>query len=333
MESNKKRAVTVGIFVSLGIVLLVIGVLTIGNMKKVFSRSIRVETIFDDVNGLQPGSNVWFSGVKIGTVKKIRFHGNSQVEVTMNIESKSQEYIRKDAKAKISSDGLIGSKIIVIYGGTTKAEPIEEGDHLAVEKIFTTEDMMNTLQDNNVNLLAITTDFKEISKKIRGGEGNLGKILNDEKLYNDLERTLGTLQKAASNAQTMTAAFSDYGKKLHQKGGLANDLVSDTLIMKDVRSAMDQLNQTVVTANSMVSDLKETSQGIKTNKNSPVGVLLHDEETAVSLKSTLKNLETSSVKLDQNLEALQHNFLLRRFFKKKAKREAEAVKDSINTGK
>ena len=327
--SSRKRAVTVGIFVFLGLTLLVVGVLTIGNMKKAFSRSITVQSVFDDVNGLQPGNNIWFSGVKIGTVKKIRFYGDSQVEVTMNIEAKSQEYIRKDAKAKISSDGLIGSKIIVIYGGTTKVPSIEDGDHLAVERIFTTEDMMNTLQDNNVNLLAITSDFKEISKKIRNGEGSLGKVLNDDNLYLELEKTLISLKKTASNAQNLTASFAAYGEKLHQQGGLANDLATDTLIMKDLRATMVQLNRTMGTAHAMMEDLKETSADLKTNKTSPIGVLMHDEAAAASLKSTLRNLETSSVKLDENLEALQHNFLLRRFFKKKAKEEAKAAKDSL----
>jgi phospholipid/cholesterol/gamma-HCH transport system substrate-binding protein len=50
-----------------------------------------------------------------------------------------------------------------------------------------------------------------------------------------------------------------------------------------------------------------------------VGVLLHDSEIADAMKTTLKNLESGSKKLDEDLEALQHNFLLRRFFKKKAK--------------
>jgi phospholipid/cholesterol/gamma-HCH transport system substrate-binding protein len=109
--------------------------------------------------------------------------------------------------------------------------------------------------------------------------------------------------------------------------------VTDTVIMKDVRAAMVQLNETVGTAGAMVNDLKETSQGLKTNKNTPAGVLLHDEETAASLKTTFRNLETSSVKLDENLEALQHNFLFRRYFKKKSKKESQALKDSTEAGR
>ena len=55
-----------------------------------------------------------FRGLKSARLKKLNFYGESQVEITMNIEEKAQHYIRKDAKARISSESLIGNKIIVI---------------------------------------------------------------------------------------------------------------------------------------------------------------------------------------------------------------------------
>lgn len=111
---------------------------------------MKVTALFDDVSGLQVGNNIWFSGVKIGIVNKLLFYSKSKVAVTMKIDIKSQQYIRKDAtNFKIGTDGLIGNKILVIYGGTSSSNEVNEGDTLGVEKTFSSDDMINMLQENN----------------------------------------------------------------------------------------------------------------------------------------------------------------------------------------
>ena len=325
-EPNK-RAIIVGLFIVLGVVFLLAGILAIGNLHSTFVRKIHVTAIFEDVNGLQPGNNVWFSGVKIGTVNKLSFYGKSQVRVIVKIDEASQQYIRKDAKVKISTDGLIGNKIVVIYGGTSMAAPVEDGDTLGIEAMVSTEEMMSTLQDNNRNLLAITTDFKTISKKLVNGEGTVGKLLNDESLYKSLGNTLASLERSSAHAEKLTAAISDYGVKLNQKGSLANDLVTDTSVFKDVQASVRQLKKLTLSASEASENLKTASSNVSIatskldNKNSPLGVLLYDETSAAHLKATLKNLEGGSQKLDEDLRAAQDNFLLRRYFKKKKKAE------------
>src|SRR5215217_9017361 len=175
MKTTKSsRATIVGIFILLGIVIFVLTVFTLGGQQKTFEKAVTVKAIFDDVQGLQKGNNVWFSGVKIGTIKKISFYRSSQVEVDINLDQKSQEYIRKDAKAKISSEGFIGNKIVVIYGGTPAAPAVASGDMIGVEKTISSDEIMTTLQANNRNLLDITTDFKTISRKLTNGEGTAG---------------------------------------------------------------------------------------------------------------------------------------------------------------
>jgi|SRR5687768_447985 len=321
-QTNNKKAVTVGIFVFLGLLILIAGILTLGGQKNSFQKKLTVRAIFDDVGGLQTGNNVWFSGVKIGTVKKMTFHGGSQVEVIMNIDEKNQQYIRKNAKAKISSEGFIGNKLVVIYGGSMQAPPVEENGVLGVEKALSTDEMMSTLQENNKNLLDITTDFKVISKRLTNGEGSVGKLLTDESLANNLETTVNGLKQASANAQRLTASLSGYASQLQKEGSLTNDLITDTVIFNRLRSTVAQLQQTSKTANEVANNFKEVSDKISGN-NSPVGVLLNDPQAAADLKSTLSNLSAGTEKLDDNMEALQHNFLLRGFFKKKAKTEAK----------
>lgn len=315
--SPNKRAVTVGIFVVLGLVFLVAGILVIGNIHQTFSRKLRVTTLFDDVNGLQKGSNIWFSGVKIGTVKQVDFYGASQVKVIMNIDREAQQYIRKDAKVKISTDGLIGNKIIVIYGGSSHTSFVTEDDTLSVEKTFSTEDMMNTLQQNNLNLVSITSDFKAISKKLAAGEGTIGRLLNDDGVYRNIESTTASLNNASARAQQLMASLNTFTAKLNQKGTFANDLVTDTLMMKSLRSTVSELNQVADTASRFIAQLKQSAN----DPNSVVGTLLKDQQSAAHLKETMKNLDSGSKKLDEDLEALQHNFLLRKYFRKKAREE------------
>ena len=314
-DSSNKRPVIVGLFVFLGLSFLVAGILMVGNIHDTFKRKMKVVSLFDDVSGLQTGNNVLFSGVKIGTVSYLHFYGKSQVEVSMNIETKVQQYIRKDAKVKISSDGFIGNKILVIYGGTSNAEEVQEGDTLVVEKTFSSEDMINTFQENNKNLLAITSDFKTISKKLASGEGTIGKLINDNSIYSNINPATISLQIASTKAQLLVRDLTDFSVGLNKKGTIANELVNDTIVFNSLKTSVLQLQQIADTAAIFISNLKEAGS----NPNTPIGVLLHSEEAGTQLKESIKNLEKSSIKLDEDLEAAQHNFLLRGYFKKKSK--------------
>jgi phospholipid/cholesterol/gamma-HCH transport system substrate-binding protein len=314
-ESPNKRAVIVGLFIFLGLVFLIVGILMVGNLHETFKKKMQLVAVFDNVNGLQKGDNVWFSGVKIGTVGTINIDRKTNVLVSLEVEKKAQDYIRKDAKAKISTDGLIGNKVIVIYGGTPRFNAIEEGDTLTVENSFSTENILNTLQKNNENLLAITTDFKKISKKLTTSEGTVGKLLNDNTLYNNVNSVTISLNESSAKAKQLISSLNDFSSKLNNKGTLANELVTDTTVYSSIKKSVLQLHQMTETANLFVNNIKEAGN----NPNSTIGVLLHDEESATNLKKTIKNLESSSEKLDEDLEAVRHNFLLKGYFKKKNK--------------
>jgi len=314
-ESTNRRAVIVGLFVLLGILFFIGGILMIGNLHETFKSKMEVVSLFDDVSGLKKGNNVWFSGVKIGTVSNLRFYGTSQVEVSMKIEIKAQQYIRKDAKVKISSDGIIGNKILIIYGGTTMSPEVQEGDTLGVEKTFTSEDMINTLQENNKNFLAITSDFKEISKKLAAGEGTIGKLLTDESIYTHINAATASLQVASAKAEELAGSLVTFSSNLNKKGTLANELTTDTVVFKSVKASVLQLQQMADTASAFVADLKK----VASNPNSSIGVLLRDEESGARIKETIKNLESSSMKLDEDLKAAQSSFLLKGYFKKQEK--------------
>ncbi|MDQ3682182.1 MAG: MlaD family protein [Bacteroidota bacterium] len=324
---SSRKAVTVGVFIFIGLAIFIAGIFTLGGQKKTFEKKIEIRALFTDVGGLQEGNNVWFSGVKVGTVKKIDIIGSARVEVLMSIESKVHKFVKKDAKAKISSEGFIGNKIVVIYAGSPQSAMVEDNDLLTVESGLNTDEILATFQENNKNLLDITGDIKLLTEQLSSGKGTLGKLLMDESLMRNMQTAAIGLKQASANAQQLTANINSYTSRLQSEGSLTNDLITDTSIFRGMQATVLQLQQAAKTANEVTENIKLASSNIQEvsnnlkNAKSPVGVLLNDQQAGENLKTTLENLQLGTKKLDENMEALQHNFLLRGFFKKKARNE------------
>jgi phospholipid/cholesterol/gamma-HCH transport system substrate-binding protein len=326
-RSENRKAIIVGIFLALGLVVFVVGILTLGGSQKTFSKSIHISAVFDDVAGLKKGNNVWFSGVKVGTISDVRFVGPSQVNVKMSIDETSQQYIHSNAGVHIGSDGLIGNKIIVIDGGSPQAPVIEDGGTLQVEKLPSTDDIMKTLQQNNQNLLAITKDFKELSHNILQGKGTIGALMADSTMGIQLRNSMKNLEATTQVASRMAMELDNFSKKMNTKGGLADELLTDTVTFNKINAAAIELQKAAANANTLVENLNTVSKKFTTTDNA-IGVLLNDPKGAEQVRTTLSNLQQSSVKLNDDLEAARHNFFLKGYFKKKEKAKADSLKNA-----
>jgi phospholipid/cholesterol/gamma-HCH transport system substrate-binding protein len=324
-KKDNKQAITVGIFLSLGLILFVVGVLTLGGQQKTFVKSINISSVFDDVAGLKKGNNVWFSGVKVGTISSIRFIGPGQVDVRMSVDKGTQQYIHRNANARISSDGLIGNKIIVIDGGSPQAPIVQDGDILQAEKLLSTEDMMKTLQQNNQNLLSITGDFKLLSRKILQGKGTVGTLMADSLMAVQLRSAMSNLAAATGSAARMAVQLDHFSHKLNTKGGLADQMLTDTVTFNRLKGAVTQLQKSATNAAVITDNFTKASDKFNRTDNA-IGALLNDPKSAEQVKSTIYNLQQSSIKLNEDLEAAQSNFLLRGFFKKKEKAKQDSIK-------
>lgn len=314
-ESTNKRFVIVGVFVFIALLFLGAGIFLVGDLHKAFEKKIEVVSLFDDVAGLQKGNNIWLSGVKVGIVSDMSFYGNSKVKVIMQIDSKAEQFIPSDSKVRISSDGLIGNRILVIYGGSENTYKLQNGDTLLVEKSLSSEDMMNTFQKSNENLLAITNDVKAITDRLVKGEGSIGKLLNQDSIYQHINAATLSLQQTMLKAQKVVNSLLVFTDNLNKEGTSINELTTDTVIYRSLKRTVIELQQIADSVSVVISTINQDAN----NPTTPVGVMLKDEKTGSHLKETIKNLESGSKKLDEDLEALQHSTLLKRYFKKKEK--------------
>lgn len=316
------KTAAVGLIILVAILLFIAGLLVLGRQRKTFGESVEIKSEFQNISGLKKGANVLFAGVKVGTVNSIDLMPGNRVQVTMQIEEDKKNFIPANAVARIGSDGLIGSKLVEIVGGNIAGGAVRQGIVLPVGQSASMEDLFNLLQVNGDNLTAITTDFKDIAGKIRSGQGVIGKMISDETFANDVAFIMARLKTSSQNAQQLSTDLAAYTAKLQQPGSLTNDIIKDTVIFQRLRSASRQVDVLAADAKTIISKLDKTTNNLS-DPTKPAGLILNDPSTTNDLKQIIRNLESSTQKLDENMEALQHNFLLRGFFKKKARKEAE----------
>ncbi len=320
-DQSKRRTVLVGLLVSGAMAILAGGILLIGRINDSFSRKITATALFDEVGGLQKGDNIWFAGLKVGTVRRLGFVGSSQVEVELDIDETAAPFIPEDAEAKVGSDGLIGNRIVVIYGGSQGVPSLQDGDILPTSPEVSTSDVLAMLQKNNTNLLAITTDLKQISAGLVSGEGSLGQLLKDKALYESLAASAERLNQASASARSLTASLAAFSADLNRPGNLPHQLVSDRTSHAALTATLAQLDNASTQASALATGLVQQAQ----NPATPVGTLLNDVDAGKDLKQTLDRLNQSSALLTEDLEALQHSWPLRRTFRKRARQEEKAA--------
>jgi len=315
-------------------VILLVAVFTLGGEQKTFTKKFPLKVVFNDINGLKEGNNIWFSGVKIGTVKRIKLNGFSDVEVTLNLEEKARPFIHQDATARVTSDGLLGNKIVIIYGGSPNLPTVESNGFIGIHKAGLDEDMFGLLNASNKNLLDITNNLKLVSKKLTGEDGTLGKLINDPSMANTLQATLNNLKTFSDHSKEVIADIEIFAKKINIQGSSLNKLFTDSTLYDSIKTSITQIKQVTVTANDFANNINDFAMNIKTassglqDSSTMAGMLLNNKRMTLHFESTIKNLESASKKLNEDLEAIQHNFLFRGYFRKK-QRNFPVITDSM----
>lgn len=325
MNPSNQRVVFVGLFVAIAVAIFTGAILAVGSIHDAFSSKVTVRAVFDQVGGLESGDNVWASGMRVGVIQGLAFVEAGKIDVAMDINEAMAPYIPKDALATVGSDGLIGNPIIILSGGTPGGPTIEAGDTLSIGTAVSTADLLATLQTNNENLVSITTDIKALTAGIRAGEGTLGKLFTQDDLYTQVQAALTDVSAASDNARRLTASLATFSASLNQPGQLPHDLTHDTELLPAAKAAVADLQAAVARASALVDGLATDLD----NPDAPVGALLGNEPMGGDLKDTLANLKTATELLNEDLKAIQSNFLFRPYFKKqerearKAERQAE----------
>jgi phospholipid/cholesterol/gamma-HCH transport system substrate-binding protein len=293
-----------------------------GKQSTIFSRTFTVSAVFKNVEGLKDGDNVWLSGVKIGTVKSVSIVTEGKVVVDMALRDKQNEFIRHDATAFIGSDGLVGNKIVIIRPGTSR-QVIQDNDTINSFSPTDTQELFNLAKEVGSNTKTITDDLKLITAKLNRGEGIMGELIHDGELSMEVRQLINSLKMASQNTNQATAGLKRMVNEFNTGNGLMTKLLMDSTYVTKFDSTLTAVAAVGQNSKKISEDLRDMIEKMNSEDNA-IGVLLADTVFAGKLRTTLDNAESASSKLDENMEAMQHNFLFRGYFKKKDKDAGKA---------
>jgi len=250
------RELKTGIIAIGGILLFIMGFSYLKS-SPLFDNSKTLYAVYDNIGGLQTGTQVMINGYTVGKVNDIRFKDKSgKLLVTFSVSSEFE--FSKNSLAELYDTGIIGGKgiqivpnfegVMVESGDTLRTEskpgltdlvqdnlgPLKEG----LENAFSNADSLLV----NVNDLLDAKTKKELQEAIAGLNTMVGSFKNTSNSVNSLvannEKSLG---ESLKNLETMTANFSRLSKSLAD-AGLDKTLASFKTTVDDLNGLLDKIN-------------------------------------------------------------------------------------------
>ncbi|MGH9898188.1 MAG: MlaD family protein [Pyrinomonadaceae bacterium] len=317
------RELRVGILVLLSIAILIILLLNASGNFSPFSSKLRLKTYLTNADGLQPGAEVRLAGVRVGKVGKVDLRPPSdnpadpKVEVVMEIDAvitgrPATERIRTDSVARLGSPNLIGGeKVIDISSGSVLGRSVKDYDSLPSTETTPFSDLASSSTGLVEQLNKLSTQLTDISRKVNEGQGSLGRFVNDEAFYNNLNATIRNTQEVIDQIKSGNGSagklirdpelYDNLNQSiknlrsivagLEQGRGTAGKFVKDDALYNDVRSTIARLNQATDSIEKILGDVR--------SGRGTIGKLLTDEELYNDTRSTIKKLDTTATRIDE----------------------------------
>jgi phospholipid/cholesterol/gamma-HCH transport system substrate-binding protein len=313
-EKKKIDNAKLGILVVSGVLFLVFTLYMIGKNQNIFGSSFTITSVVENVNGLVPGNNVRYKGIDVGTVKSIEMANDSLIHINLYIHKRMQPYIKKNALTSISTDGLMGNKIIQIIPQSGEADAVEEGDIIYSIVPLDTDEMLKKLEGTGDYLEVTFKNLSEIAEKLNKNE-NLWGMLSDEEFSEDIKNSVKELRKAGANAAQMARAGKEMIMTFEQGEGLVKKVFTDTLMAENMSAAVAQIVDVTQKMTLLAADIQKVVEDIEAGEGT-AGLILSDSLLRESLMNTMLNIEAGTDNFNQNMEALKSSFLLRKYFRK-----------------
>ena len=323
-----KREVKIGIF-AIVILLCFWAAIRFLSGIDIFSRNMIYHATYSNVSGLQSAAPVTINGVKVGTVEAIELKDTT---VVIDIAVNRKYGIPSDSKAKIYSDGLLGSKAIVIELGSS-AQMLQKGDTIASA---VNRDLMDVAGSELEDVAGSELEFfkqklSTITDDLSVTLRNLNSLIENNS--DDFSATMSHLNSiSASLDQVLTREKTDLVSIVNSLEQLARTLSDNSHHLENIMANADSFSQQLEAAriDSLAASFNRTATQLSTmleqvnSGQGSLGKLLTDQALYDNLTAASQNLSL----LLEDLKAHPKRYVHFSVFGRKDKPEKSTVQDS-----
>lgn len=193
------RQVRVGIVVILGLVVLTYAIFQVGRLFDVFASRYELVTLVESSGGLIEGAPVTLAGQRIGQVAEIRFIPverravDANLFIRLSINKAVQNQIRGDSEASLRTQGVLGDRFVDISPGSPGLPVLTEGDTLPSHAPLDYEELLQTAALTLSEVQGVVDDLHVMTERMARGEGTIGALLADDRLYERMTSATGQL--------------------------------------------------------------------------------------------------------------------------------------------
>jgi len=314
--NNFQQTARVGLFFILGLALTWVTFETLRGGKVFKDQGYNLIAGFESLKELKEGDDVRMAGVKIGEVEKTRLAGR-RAEAVLRISH--QVKIKSDANAMIVMAGLIGTNYLSVSLGTEAASDLPDGAEIITKTTPDLNSVMTQMGDlgkkletaigdlssalsgdgkegtgiikkvdlliteNRENIGKATANLQEITAKVNKGEGTLGRLISDPKMYDELVTTIAEIKNGANEAKTFIANAQKIIDQVKSGQGAIGALVFDQKAGEDIKVS--------------IANIRSVSDKISRGEGS-LGKLLSDESLFRDAQSIMKKADRALDGLD-----------------------------------
>ena len=289
----------VGLFIFLGIVLLIALLLSFSKGTNWFTPSYELRLRTTTVGGIKERAGVLLAGVRVGSVQAIDLaDGGKQVVLKLKILQRFPIY--KDAKFTIEQVGVLGDQFVAIYPQANHGPLLQDGEEVACEEPFSFQEVARSTT-------GLIQRMDQMSRQLTDAVDRLNRLVLDEATLSNVSLVIRNLRQASESAVAMIGNVNRLvgtnapavSLSLSNLAGFSSELNEFSAELRQtVHTNRDELGVVMKNLQTASAGLKDLTTDLQAGKG-VLGSLLKDETLKDDLAQTLSNVTALSSNLNK----------------------------------